>query len=136
GDATLTVQGVCATFPAPLYHRWISVYTTEHPEVAIDYKDVGSGEGVKRFVAASVDFAASDGAMSDEQMSQVSAGVRLVPATAGMVLLAYNLPGLGGELKLSPDVYLAIFHGTIVKWYDPTLPAANPCRTLPNPSTV
>src|SRR5262249_28459162 len=61
----LTLQGAGATFPAPLYHRWISVYTAEHPEVAIDYKDVGSGEGVKRFVGASVDFAASDGAMSD-----------------------------------------------------------------------
>jgi len=134
--ATLTLQGAGATFPAPLYRRWISVYTTEHPEVAIDYKDVGSGEGVKRFVAASVDFAASDGAMSDEQMSQVNAGVRLVPATAGMVVLAYNLPGLGGELKLSRDVYLDIFDGTIVKWNDPRIRTANPGLTLPNRSIV
>jgi len=134
--ATLTLQGAGATFPAPLYRRWISVYTTEHPEVAIDYKDVGSGEGVKRFVAASVDFAASDGAMSDEQMTQVNAGVRLVPATAGMVVLAYNLPGLGGELKLSRDVYLDIFDGTIVKWNDPRIRAVNPGLTLPNRSIV
>src|SRR5262249_38007722 len=132
----LTLQGAGATFPAPLYHRWISVYTAEHPEAAIDYKDVGSGEGVNRFVGASVDFAASDGAMSDEQMASVNAGVRLVPATAGMVVLAYNLPGLGGELKLSRDVYLDIFDGTIVKWNDPRIRAVNPGLRLPNWSIV
>ena len=133
---TLTLQGAGATFPAPLYRRWISAYTREHPEVAIDYRDVGSGEGVKRFIAASVDFAASDGAMSDEQMSTVTAGVRLVPATAGMVVLAYNLPGLGGELKLSRSVYLDIFDGTIAKWNDPKIVAVNPGLMLPNRSIV
>src|SRR5262245_3192024 len=95
----IAIEGAGATFPAPLYKKWIAGFTLQHPDGSIEYKDVGSGEGVKRFMAQRVDFGASDGALTDEQMAQVRAGARLVPATAGIVVLAYNLPGLGGDLK-------------------------------------
>src|SRR4029453_6459367 len=94
----VVLQGARATFPAPLYKKWIGVFTAQNPDVGVEYKDVGSGEGVQRFLAQTVDFGASDAAMTDEQMARVANGARLVPATAGMVVLAYNLPGVRGAL--------------------------------------
>jgi phosphate transport system substrate-binding protein len=132
----VVLQGAGATFPAPLYKKWIGVFTSQNPDVAVDYKDVGSGEGVRRFLGQSVDFGASDGALTDEQMARVAAGARLVPATAGMVVLAYNIPGLGGDLKLSRDVYADIFLRRIVKWNNPRVQAINPELRLPNASIV
>jgi phosphate transport system substrate-binding protein len=132
----VVLQGAGATFPAPLYKKWIGVFTAQNPDVTVDYKDVGSGEGVRRFLAQSVDFGASDGALTDEQMARVAAGARLVPATAGMVVLAYNIRGLGGDLKLSRDVYADIFLRRIVKWNDPRIQAINPDLRLPNASIV
>lgn len=130
----IVLEGAGATFPAPLYKKWIGVFTAQNPDIAIEYRDVGSGEGVRRFLAQSVDFGASDGALTDEQISKVVPGARLVPATAGMVVLAYNLPGLGGPLKLSRDVYADIFLRKIQKWNDPRLQAINPSLKLPNRS--
>jgi phosphate transport system substrate-binding protein len=134
--AKIVLQGAGATFPAPLYKKWIGVFTAQNPDVAVEYKDVGSGEGVQRFLARTVDFGASDGALTDEQMARVENGARLVPATAGMVVLAYNLPGLGGALKLSREVYADIFLRKIAKWNDPRIKAINPGLTLPNRNIV
>ena len=134
--AKIVLQGAGATFPAPLYKKWIGVFTAQNPDVAVEYKDVGSGEGVQRFLARTVDFGASDGALTDEQMARVESGARLVPATAGMVVLAYNLPGLGGPLKLGRDVYAAIFLRKIAKWNDPRIQAINPELRLPNRNIV
>src|SRR5262245_31379562 len=92
------IRGAGATFPAPLYAKWVEQFEQAHPAVAIDYDAVGSGEGVRRFIAGSVDFAASDAAMSDDQISQVQRGVRMIPATAGLVSIIYNAPGLVGPL--------------------------------------
>lgn len=128
-NAQVVLHGAGATFPALLYKKWIGEFTRQNPDVVIDYKDVGSGEGVRRFLAQSVDFGASDGALTDEQLAR---GGRLVPATAGIVVLAYNLPGLGGELKLSRDVYADVFLRKIEKWNDPRLRAINPGLKLPN----
>jgi len=135
GSKTIVLHGAGATFPAPLYKKWIGVFTSQNPDVSIDYQEVGSGEGVRRFLAQSVDFGASDGALTDEQMTKVE-GARLVPATAGMVVLAYNLPGLGGDLKLSRDAYVDIFLHRIQKWNDPRIQALNPGLKLPNLSIV
>ena len=135
GSKTIVLHGAGATFHAPLYKKWIGVFTSQNPDVSIDYQEVGSGEGVRRFLAQSIDFGASDGALTDEQMTKV-AGARLVPATAGMVVLAYNLPGLGGDLKLSREVYVDIFLRRIQKWNDPRIQALNPGLKLPNLSIV
>jgi phosphate transport system substrate-binding protein len=132
GSGALSIQGAGATFPAPLYTKWLEVYTAEHPEVSFSYDAVGSGEGIKRFIAGEVDFGASDAAMKDEEMAQVTAGVQLVPATAGMVVLAYNIWGLEGDIKLKRDVYVDIFLGKITKWNDPRIVASNPHITLPD----
>jgi phosphate transport system substrate-binding protein len=131
-QATETLlRGAGATLPAPLYKKWIEAYRKVEPATRIEYAEVGSGEGTKRFLAEMVDFGASDAALSDEQIAEAKHGVRLVPATAGMVVLAYNLPGIGGTLKLSRDVYVDIFAGKIRKWNDPRIKAINPDLVLP-----
>jgi phosphate transport system substrate-binding protein len=109
----LRIKGAGATFPEPLYQKWIARYKEGHPDVDFSYEGVGSGEGIKRFIAGEVDFGASDAAMKDEEIAQVKRGVKLIPATAGMVVLAYNLPGVVGELRLPRDVYVDIFLGKI-----------------------
>ncbi|QVL49441.1 MAG: phosphate ABC transporter substrate-binding protein PstS [Thiocapsa sp.] len=130
--AGLRITGAGATFPEPLYQEWIRRYNTEQSEAHFVYEGGGSGEGVRRFIAETVDFGASDSAMSDEQIAQVQRGVKLIPATAGMIALAYNLPGVDGELRLPRDVYVDIFLGKVWQWNDPRIVAANPHLDLPS----
>jgi phosphate transport system substrate-binding protein len=132
----VVVRGAGATFPAPLYEKWITAFRQEHPDLAISYDGVGSGEGQKRFLANAVDFGASDAALSDEQLATVKPGAQLVPVTAGIIVLAYNLPGLGGQLQLSREVVAEIFSGRIRTWNDPRILADNPGLILPNRSIV
>ncbi len=132
--AKVVLRGAGATFPAPLYEKWIQAYQQRTPEVAIAYAGVGSGEGQRRFLADAVDFGASDAALTDEQIARAKSGARLVPVTGGIVVLAYNLPGLGGPLRLSRDVYVDIFAGRIRVWSDPRVRVDNPGLALPNRS--
>jgi phosphate transport system substrate-binding protein len=131
------LRGAGATFPSLLYKKWFAGYHAAHPDVAITYDAVGSGEGVRRFIGTAVkddervDFAASDAAMTDEQMAEVSRGVLLVPATAGSVVLAYNLPDFQGELKLSREALAGIFLGRIRNWNDPAIAATNHDVSMP-----
>ncbi len=127
-----SLRGAGSTFSAALYKQWIETYHRDHPQVSITYDAVGSGEGVRRFVAGSVDFGASDVALSDREAAEISRGTVMVASTAGMVVLAYNVPGLRGELKLPRDVYPAILSGQIRRWNDPRIEAANPGVTLPH----
>jgi phosphate transport system substrate-binding protein len=129
---SVTLQGTGATFPAPLYQRWFAEYNKLHPEVRINYQPLGSGAGIKQFIDKLVDFAASDAAMSDAEIAQVKDGVVLLPMTAGSVVLAYNLPGFTGDLKLSREAYTGIFLGTVKAWNDPKIAASNPGQQLPN----
>lgn len=124
--AAVSLSGAGATFPAPLYKSWIAIYQDSHPNVAIAYQAVGSGEGIKRFLAESVDFAGSDEFLAAEDAAKVERGAITIPATAGMVVLAYNIPGLTGEIRLPRDVYADIFAGSISRWNDPRIEAANP----------
>jgi len=132
--ATLILRGAGATFPAPLYEKWIQAYQREHAEVSILYDAVGSSEGQRRYLAETVDFGGSDAALRDDQIVTVKAGARLVPVTAGIVVLAYRLPGVTGPLRLSRDAYLGIFSGRIRSWNDPKIREANPDLNLPNRS--
>jgi phosphate transport system substrate-binding protein len=131
-EGKVVLRGAGATFPAPLYEKWIQTYRQQNPGVAISYDVVGSGEGQRRFLNDVVDFGASDAALTDEQMTRVKAGARLVPVTAGIVVLAYNLPGLNGPLKLGRDVYVDILAGRIRTWDDARLRAHNPTLNLPH----
>ncbi|WP_017315924.1 phosphate ABC transporter substrate-binding protein PstS [Mastigocladopsis repens] len=134
GQVRLTGAG--ASFPAPLYQTWFSNLNKKYPNLQVNYQSVGSGAGVEQFTKGTVDFGASDVAMTDEEIKKVERGVLLLPMTAGSVVLAYNLPGVQ-ELKLPRDVYTGIFQGTIKSWNDPKITAANPGVNLPNtPITI
>lgn len=137
GDGkALLLQGAGATFPAPLYKKWIAAYQKAEPATTIDYKVVGSGEGVKRFLADSVDFGASDAAMTDDQIASAKHGAVLVPVTAGLVVLTYNLPDLNGPLKLNRETYVALLMGKIPRWNDARIQATNPGLNLPDREIV
>jgi phosphate transport system substrate-binding protein len=125
------LHGAGASFPAPLYDKWFKAYVAAHPNVRIDYQSVGSGAGVTQFINKTVDFGASDSAMSDDEISKVDKGVQLLPMTAGAVVLAYNLPDLKAPLRLSREAYTGIFLGKIAKWNDAAIAKANPGVTLP-----
>ena len=101
-------------------------------QVQVDYQAKGSGAGIKDFVNKTVDFAASDAAMTDEEIASVDVGVQLLPMTAGKIVLAYNLPNGPKDLKLSREAYTKIFLGQITKWNDPVIAKANPGVTLPD----
>lgn len=130
-DATVKLTGSGASFPFPLYDRWFKEYSRSHEGVRIDYQAKGSGAGIKDFTSGTVDFGASDAAMTDDEIAAVAAGVQLLPLTAGEVVLAYNLPGIN-ELKLSRQAYSGIFLGTVTKWNDPLIAEANPGVNLPD----
>jgi len=128
----LEIKGAGASFPAPLYYAWIEAYRSVQPDVAVRYESVGSGEGIDRFVAGAVDFGASDAAMSDKEIAKVERGVVMIPATAGMVVVAYNIPGFEGDLRLSRAALAGIFSGEIKDWDDPRILAANPGVAFPH----
>lgn len=125
------LSGAGATFPAPLYQRWAVEYNKQVPSIKVNYQSVGSGAGVKNFLQGVVDFGASDAAMTDAEMAKSPRGAVLVPATAGSVVLAYNLEGVAG-LKLTRAALAGIFLGTVTKWNDPAIVAANPGLPLPD----
>jgi len=132
GAADLTkLQGAGASFPAPLYFKWFKTYSRSHNNVQIDYQSVGSGSGVKSFIDRTVDFGASDAAITPEEMTKVSGGVQAIPLTAGSIVLAFNLQGVT-DLKLSRSAYAAIFLGKIKKWNDPLITQMNPGAKLPD----
>lgn len=133
-DVRLTGSG--ASFPFPLYSAWFKDFGSKSDGITVDYQSKGSGAGVQDFTNKVVDFAASDSAMSDEQIAAVDTGVVLLPMTAGEIVIAYNLPGVT-ELKLPRDVYPEIFNGTITNWNDEKIAAANEGVDLPDmPITV
>src|SRR5215472_4088135 len=92
--SSVKLQGAGASFPAPLYSKWFKTYSGSHDGVQIDYQSVGSGSGVKAVIDKTVDFGASDAAMSPEEIAQVPGGVQLLPMTAGSIVLSYNLEGV------------------------------------------
>jgi phosphate transport system substrate-binding protein len=128
---SLRLTGSGATFPFPLYSAWFKSFSTKTKTITVDYQGKGSGAGIRDFINRTVDFAASDAAMTDEEISKVPGGVQLLPMTGGEIVLSYNLPG-NPKLKLPRDVYAGIFLGKITKWSDPKVKAANPGVALPD----
>lgn len=124
------ISGAGATFPAPLYQRWSVDYNKQVPSIQVNYQSVGSGAGVKNFIQGVVDFGASDAAMSDAEIAKAPRGAVMIPATAGSVVLAYNLPGVK-DLRLSRAAMAGIYLGKITKWNDPAIVASNPGTALP-----
>lgn len=129
--------GSGASFPFPIYSAWFKDFSQAHKNITVDYQAKGSGAGIQDFINKTVDFAASDAAMTDEEIAKVKGGVVMLPMTAGEIVLSYNLPGSPKDLKLPRDVYPEIFLGKITQWNDPRLVEANPDIKLPDmPITV
>jgi phosphate transport system substrate-binding protein len=130
--AQTTLNGAGATFPNPIYQKWFSEYNKLHKDVQINYQSIGSGGGIRQVLNGTVDFGASDGPMTDEQLSQSKIKILHIPTVLGADVPAYNVPGINGELKFTPDVLANIFLGKITKWNDPAIAKANPGMNLPN----
>lgn len=126
----LTLNGAGATFPKPLYDRYIAEFTKKNPGIKLNYEAIGSGGGIKQFIAGTVDFAGSDAAMTNQEIAQVKKGVLFVPTAGGAVSVVYNVPGVN-NLKLSRATLPAIFMGQITRWDDAKIKADNPGVKLP-----
>ena len=130
-NTIISIRGAGSTLAAPLYKKWTEEYAVGHRDVSVAYDAVGSGEGVKRFIAREVDFAASDEILTGSEAAKLGDAALMLPVTAGMIALAYNIPGVNTEIRLPRDVYVDIFAGVIKRWDDPRIKAANPGLALP-----
>src|SRR4051812_39439542 len=128
---SLTLNGAGATFPYPLYSKWVSEYQKVNPAVRINYQSIGSGGGIRQISERTVDFGASDAPMTDEQLGKAPGKLVHIPMTLGAVVVTYNLPGVTTTLKLMPEAVSGIFLGTITKWNDPRIAKSNEGVTLP-----
>ena len=130
-SAQLMINGAGATFPYPIYSKWFDEYAKVDPSVRFNYQSIGSGGGQKQILAQTVDFGASDGPMSDDNLAKAPGKLLHIPTVAGADAVAYNLPG-NPALKLDADAIAGIFLGQIKKWNDPKITALNPGATLPD----
>ncbi|MBI3475987.1 MAG: phosphate ABC transporter substrate-binding protein PstS [Acidobacteria bacterium] len=129
---TTQLNGAGATFPYPMYSKWFSEYNKLHPDVQINYQSIGSGGGIRQVLNATVEFGASDGPMTDDQLSQSKVKILHIPTVLGAVVPAYNVPGVSAEIKFTPEVLANIFLGKISSWNDPAIAKVNPGVTFPN----
>jgi phosphate transport system substrate-binding protein len=125
------LNGAGATFPYPIYSKWFDEYHKVKPELSINYQSIGSGGGIRQLTEKTVDFGASDGPMSDEQIQKAGGAVLHVPTVLGAVVPAFNLDGVT-ELRLDGPALAGIFLGKIVKWNDAALVKLNPGAKLPD----
>jgi phosphate transport system substrate-binding protein len=125
------LQGAGATFPNPLYQKWLSEYGKAHPDVKIDYQSIGSGGGIKQIKEQTVDFGASDAPMKDDDLKSAPGELLHIPTVLGAVVVTYNLQGVAQPLRFSPQSIADIFLGKLKRWDDPALKADNPGVALP-----
>ncbi len=130
--AQTALNGAGATFPYPIYSKWFNEYHNLHPNIQINYQSIGSGGGIRQVQAGTVDFGASDGPMTDEQIAQSKVKVIHLPTVLGAVVPAYNIPGVNAELKFTPDVLAGIYLGKITKWNDGRIAKVNPGVNFPD----
>ncbi len=134
-SAQMMINGAGATFPYPIYSKWFDEYAKVDPSVRFNYQSIGSGGGQKQILAQTVDFGASDGPMSDENLSKAPGKILHIPTVAGAVVMTYNLPG-NPALKLDGETIADIFLGKIKKWNDPKIAASNPGPNLPDKEII
>ncbi len=125
------LNGAGATFPYPMYSKWFSEYHKLHPDIEINYQSIGSGGGIRQVLAGTVDFGASDGPMTNEQLAQAKIKILHIPTVLGAVVPAYNVPGVSGEVKFTPEALAGIFLGKITSWNDAAITNANPGVKFP-----
>jgi phosphate transport system substrate-binding protein len=135
-SAQMLMNGAGATFPYPIYSKWFDEYTKVDPSVRFNYQSIGSGGGIEQTRKRTVDFGASDAPLSDQQLADMGRPVLLIPTVAGSIAISYNVPGIGGGLRLTPENIADIYLGTLTKWSDPRLKANNPTLDLPDSAIV
>ncbi len=134
-NAQMLINGAGATFPYPLYAKWFHEYAKVDPSVRFNYQSIGSGGGQKQILAETVDFGASDGPMSDENLAKAPGKLLHIPTVGGAVVLSYNLPG-NPTLKLDGPTVVDLFMGKIAKWNDPRIAEQNPELKLPKMDVI
>ena len=129
--AQMLINGAGATFPQQIYTKWFDEYQKVDPSVRFNYQGIGSGGGQKQILAETVDFGASDGPMSDENLAKAPRALWHIPTVAGAVAISYNVDG-NPQLNLDGPALAGIFLGTVTKWNDPAIAALNPDVKLPD----
>ncbi|MFZ0805260.1 MAG: phosphate ABC transporter substrate-binding protein PstS [Candidatus Sulfotelmatobacter sp.] len=134
------LNGAGATFPYPIYSKWFSEYHNSHSNVEINYQSIGSGGGIRQVTEGTVDFGASDMPMTDAQLKEAEGKLKTkvlnLPTVLGADVPAYNIPGITGEVKFTPDALAGIFLGTITNWSDKAITSVNPDLKFPNQDIV
>jgi phosphate transport system substrate-binding protein len=130
------INGAGATFPLPVYTEWTYAYQYVDPAVVINYQGIGSGGGIRQFMDRTVQFGATDGPMTDSQITAIRGNVLHIPTVLGAVVPVYNLPGVTTQLKFTPDILAGFFLGQITRWNDSRIAAANPGVQLPEREVI
>ncbi|MGA7220966.1 MAG: phosphate ABC transporter substrate-binding protein PstS [Candidatus Sulfotelmatobacter sp.] len=138
--AQTTLNGAGATFPNPIYSKWFSEYHKLHSDVQINYQSIGSGGGIRQVTEGTVDFGASDMPMTDGQLAEAQGKLKTkllnLPTVLGAVVPAYNIPGVSGEVKFTPDALAGIYLGKITKWNDKAITSVNPGVNFPDKDII
>jgi phosphate transport system substrate-binding protein len=134
--AQTTLNGAGATFPYPMYSKWFSEYHKLHPDIQMNYQSIGSGGGIRQVIAGTVDFGASDGPMTDDQLKEAKMKILHIPTVLGADVPAYNIPGVTAELKFTPEALAGIFLGKVTKWNDKAIASVNPGVNLPEKDII
>jgi phosphate transport system substrate-binding protein len=136
----ITLTGAGSTFANPLYSSWSGHYHQLHPNVEVNYQSIGSGGGIRQLIAGTVDFGATDGPMTNEELAEAVAkrgtAVLHFPTALGAAMPSYNIPGVTAKLKFTPDAIAGIYLGKITKWNDPAIQGPNPGVKLPGSNIV
>jgi phosphate transport system substrate-binding protein len=125
------INAAGATFPYPIYSKWFDEYHKLHPNVQINYQSIGSGGGIRQVLDKTVDFGASDGPMTDDQLKQAGSKILHFPTVLGAAVPSYNIPGVTADLKFTPEALAGIYIGKVTKWNDPAIAGTNPGVKLP-----
>jgi phosphate transport system substrate-binding protein len=130
------LNGAGATFPYPMYSKWFSEYAKSHSGIEINYQSIGSGGGIRQVTAGTVDFGASDMPMTDRQLQDSKTKILNLPTVLGADVPAYNVPGVSGEVKFTPEILAGIFLGKISKWNDKAITSVNPGINFPDKDII
>jgi len=138
--AQTKLNGAGATFPYPIYSKWFSEYHGLHSDIEINYQSIGSGGGIRQVTEGTVDFGASDMPMTDAQLKEAQdkrkTKILNLPTVLGADVPAYNIPGVSGEVKFTPEILAGIFLGRITKWNDKAITSVNPGVNFPDRDIV
>lgn len=135
-SAQTNLNAAGATFPYPIYSKWFSEFHNAHSDIEVNYQSIGSGGGIQQLKAGTVDFGASDMPLNDDQLKDMGKPIIQLPTVMGSVVPAYNVPGVSGEIKFTPEALAGIFLGHITKWNDKALTASNSDLNLPDQQIV